>query len=190
MITTTQPRWLAPGDDDATLLRAACDGDADAFQVLFRRHVEAIHAFLRLRVGPDAADDLVVTAFATAWERRATFRADSDSARPWLYGIATMLVHRHRADEQRWQASVAAQRELFSSGSMEPITEVGAFDPALVRAIAQLAPSERDVFLLSALGELTPAECARALEITTIAARVRLHRARTRLQRLLNDGAN
>ena len=43
--------------------------------------------------------------FATAFERRVSYRAELTDARPWLYGIAANLVRRHhRAEATRYRA--------------------------------------------------------------------------------------
>ena len=54
------------------------------------------------------------------------------------------------------------------------------------RALAQLPPAERHALELIALDGLSAASAAQALGITQIALRVRLHRARSRLRRLLD----
>jgi RNA polymerase sigma factor (sigma-70 family) len=55
----------------------------------------------------------------------------------------------------------------------------------LDRALDRLAPAEREIFELVAFDELSVAEAARVAKIRPTAARVRLHRARTRLKREL-----
>ena len=71
-----------------------------AFELIFDRHFGAIHRYLHRRAGRDLADELAAETFALAFERRASCRA-SDSVLPWLYGIATNLLHRHRRAERR-----------------------------------------------------------------------------------------
>jgi DNA-directed RNA polymerase specialized sigma24 family protein len=46
-------------DSDASLIRMAVSGNANAFSGLLRRHGSAIHAYLARRGGRDAADDLL-----------------------------------------------------------------------------------------------------------------------------------
>jgi len=52
-------------------------------------------------------------------------------------------------------------------------------------ALAGLTEAEREVLLLVAWDGLTPTEAAEALGLTAVAARSRLHRARTRAQATL-----
>jgi RNA polymerase sigma-70 factor (ECF subfamily) len=160
---------------DATLLAAACVGDDEAFRALFDRHVDAIHAYAAARVGPDDADDVVVETFAVAWRRRRDFRGDADSARPWLYGIASTLVRSRRSAEQRWQQLQLRVASQSTHHDQEPALPISA---DLRAAIAGLSHGEREVLLLVALGDLTIAAAAHALGIRSVTARMRLLRAR------------
>ncbi len=56
-------------------------------------------------------------------------------------------------------------------------------------AIEKLSPSQRSVVVLRDISGWSHAEIARELEITTTTAKVRLHRARKRLQILLEEDA-
>jgi RNA polymerase sigma-70 factor (ECF subfamily) len=162
---------------DSELLGSRDDRD---FRVVFERHVDAIHAYVAARIGLADADDVVAETFATAWRERDRFRPDADSARPWLYGIATVLLRRHRAIEQRW---IAGLRHDAVQGRGVDDRDLGAgiVDPVLVLALAQLSHAEREILLLVSLGDLTVAQAARAAGIGAVAARMRMHRARTRV---------
>ena len=68
----------------------------DAFSVIFDRDFLGAHRYLSRRVGRELADDLASATFTVAFERRRGFRTESDSALPWLLGIATNLLRNHR----------------------------------------------------------------------------------------------
>ena len=68
------------------------------------------------RIGADAADDVVAETFLIAFRQRASFRPDCPDARPWLYGIATNLVRRHRRTEVR-------QLRLLARTGVDPVAE-------------------------------------------------------------------
>ena len=74
--------------------------EPEAFELIFARHFPAIHTYLHRRAGLDLADELAAETFALAFAQRASCRA-SGSVLPWLYGIATNLLHRHRRSERR-----------------------------------------------------------------------------------------
>jgi RNA polymerase sigma-70 factor (ECF subfamily) len=184
MASTTTPRGgdcdtgIAP--DDAALIQLAADGDERAFATLFHRHVRAVRGYLAVRVGAQAAEDLVVETFAAAWTAGSRFDPKFGSARPWLYGIATNQLRRHRELERSWQRSLTAEATNDVRSLADPPSEPGS-DPKLIRAMTALDPRERDVLLLVALAELKVSEAAVALGISPVAARLRLHRARRKL---------
>jgi RNA polymerase sigma-70 factor (ECF subfamily) len=182
-VTATAHRSIA--GSDAELVARAGSGEEQAFRELYDRHAGAVRGYLAGRVGPDAVDDLVSETFTAAWTAADRFDPAASSARPWLYGIATNVVGRHREREARWY-----ERISNAAARTEPREQPTAYDldPALVRAIGTLSPVLRDVLLLSALGELALAEVAQVLRIRTTTARVRLHRAR-RLVRSSLEGS-
>ncbi|MCB0879040.1 MAG: RNA polymerase sigma factor [Thermoleophilia bacterium] len=184
MTATLEPHRFSPPPSDGELLRAATTGDAAAFRHLFDRHAAAIRSYLIARLGPIAADDVLAETFAAAWVSRARFRVDADSARPWLYGIATVHAKRHQAAETRWQRASHAERQVAIGE--RPQEEIAAScSPALAQALSALSMKEREILLLVALGDLTVAMAARAVGISPVAARMRLHRARRQVARSL-----
>lgn len=187
MTTSFAPDLRRP---DAELVRASLSGDREAFRLLFERHVGAVRAYLVARLGPDAADDAVVETFTAAWGARAKFRLDADSARPWLYGIATVQAKRHRSAEQDWHRASLAERRLALAESPPEPHDPPELSRELAVGLAQLRPSEREILLLVALGDLTVAMAARAAGITAVAARIRLHRARKALTPILTAAAS
>ncbi|MGW5158991.1 RNA polymerase sigma factor [Nonomuraea wenchangensis] len=75
--------------------------EPERFGAVFDAHYAEIHRYVSRRLGPYAADDVAAETFALAFRRRRRFDLSHRSARPWLYGIATNLVSRHRRDEVR-----------------------------------------------------------------------------------------
>jgi DNA-directed RNA polymerase specialized sigma24 family protein len=83
----------------------------EAFAAIFERHFAAVHRYLARRAGAGLADDLASEVFTVAFARRASFRGHSDSALPWLLGIATNLLHNHgRAGVRRGTSPHACAR--------------------------------------------------------------------------------
>jgi len=62
------------------------------------------------------------------------------------------------------------------------VPELIELDPSLHRALRELSPLEREALLLTAWEDLTPSQAARALGVSATAFRVRLLRARRRVQ--------
>src|SRR5215472_2282116 len=113
-IAAPEPIGGEPGDD-ATVIARSLD-DPEQFAVVFRRHAPDIHRYVVRRLGPGAADDVVAETFLTAFRLRSRYSGDRTDARPWLYGIATKLVGRHR------RAEVRQYRALARTG-LDPVTE-------------------------------------------------------------------
>ncbi len=178
-------------DDAAIILRS--QQRPEEFATLFDRHAPHIHRYLTRRLGDQMADDLVAETFLTAFRRRATFQPGPHGARPWLYGIATLLVAQHRRDEARalrlWRA-VPPERDTFCHAEqVAGDVTAGALRGALTSALDALSDGDRDVFLLIAQEELTYEQVAAALEIPVGTVRSRMHRARSVLKAALG-GSN
>ncbi len=91
---------------DAAAIAAARD-DPQAFTAVFDRHFVAIHRYLASRVGAALADELAAEVFERAFDARRKYDTSYEDARPWLYAIATNLVHRARRAERRRLAAYA-----------------------------------------------------------------------------------
>src|ERR1022692_2336433 len=164
----------------------------ELFSAIFERHFAAIYGYLARRAGRDVSEDLTSTTFAVAFERRSTFIVGSDSARPWLFGIAThLLYNRMRGERRLVQATSRLRGELAAGreGSFgDPaLAADGVEDPSLARSLEALDASQRDVLLLYAWGELSYEEIALALDVPVGTVRSRLSRARARLRAELAD---
>ncbi|MGR7024611.1 RNA polymerase sigma factor [Geodermatophilus sp. URMC 62] len=143
---------------------------------------------LRRAASREDALDVVAETFATAWRRRADLPPADDEVRPWLFGIARLCLANAARSSRR------AHR--LGERLAEAMTDVVVPDPAaahedgaqlrLVReALGRLSAEDRELVTLVAWEGLTPAQAAVALGIAPGTARVRLHRARTRLRAFL-----
>lgn len=156
----------------------------DLFAQIFERHAPAVGGYTRRRIGLDAVDDVLSETFLVAFRKRASFDTKAESARPWLLGIATRVMHRHRsAEEREWRASAAesaqsvASHEDRSDAQLDASTALRDLGPR----IAALSSRERDVLLLYAWGDLTYEQIADALRIPVGTVRSRLSRVRQKL---------
>ncbi len=168
-----QPPLLSPPQGDA---RAA----AALFERLHADYERPILNYLYRLVGDSAqAEDLTQEAFTRAWNARRSL-PELDNPRAWLYRIATNLARDHfrRARLLSWLPLLGNETALTED---EP-----AGDPLeaqrMRRALRQLPPDYRVPLVLYTCQELSVAEIALALEISTEAVKQRLVRARERLR--------
>jgi RNA polymerase sigma-70 factor (ECF subfamily) len=158
----------------------------EAFAELFDRHARAVNAFAAYRVGSDDAEDVLSETFLVAFRRRTDFDLSTESAAPWLLGIASRLIRRHRAVEARqWRSFAAAVGQNVASlgGLDDAMRRVDAEREvrALRERIAALAPKDRETLLLYAWQGLSYEDIAEALGVPVGTVRSRLNRVRKRL---------
>jgi RNA polymerase sigma-70 factor (ECF subfamily) len=177
------------GASDAELVVASV-GDPPRFGEIFDRHAATVQRFLVRRIGADAAEGLLGEVFRIAFERRERYDAAHASARPWLYGIASNLLLKHRrAEARQLRACARLAAAAYPAGSGDPALE-GLVDarmlfPNLAEALEALPEGERDALLLFAWEELRYDEIAAALEVPIGTVRSRIHRARRALRELI-----
>ena len=156
----------------------AIDGP-DAFRRLFDQTYPAIVAYARRRVSPAQVDDVVAEVFATAWRRRADLDPGA-AALPWLYGVAANVVRNlRRADGRHLRLVERIEAEPVSTSRPHPADDPGA---ELRVALERLSFDDQEVLRLVAWEGLSHAEAGRALECSTNAVGIRIHRARKRLE--------
>ena len=181
---------------DAAVIVRSLD-DPEAFATLYDRHAGAIHDHVARRLGADLADELCAQTFYLAFDRRRSYDVERPDARPWLYGIVTNLIRRHRRTEVRAYRAMAradaAERAGGPAGDLDAIvSRVDATSSlrGIAAALASLSPGERDVLLLHAWEDLSHDAIATALGISPVTARTRLFRARARLRPLLRQAGS
>ena len=177
---------------DADLWRRARDGDERAFGVLFDRHARTVynHCFRRTASWSEA-EDLTSVVFLETWRRRARVDPPSGSLLPWLYGVATHVLHNHRRSLRRHRDALA--RMPAPVPEPEDADEVAARLDAerrmrrVLDAMGRLPRRDREVLILCVWEELDYAEVAEALGIPVGTVRSRLNRARGRLRGLVAE---
>ena len=171
---------------DADVIAASLD-DPVRFGAIFDRHATVLHRYLVRRLGADEADGMLGEIFRIAFEKRATYDLDRPLARPWLYGIATNLVSKHRRGEARRMRAVArlaGQRlaPVDLADRVSDVVDASAQWLLVAEAVTALPEPERDALVLHVWESLSYAEIADALGVPVGTVRSRLNRARSRLR--------
>ena len=181
---------------DERLLRAAQEGDLDAFNRLVIRHERAVfNVCLRLLRDVPLAEDAAQDTFVNAWTGIASFRGGH--VRPWLLRIATnrcydLLRVRGRRPAASLDAEPFEIEPVWSSqAETEEPPEVFALRTELAihleRALATLPDDQRLVVLLADVQGCDYHEVAAATGAALGTVKSRLSRARARLRQALRD---
>jgi RNA polymerase sigma factor (sigma-70 family) len=167
---------------DSEIIRLSLE-DPALFAELYDRHHATIHRFVARRLDGHAADDLASETFLVAFELRGRFDHSRDDALPWLYGIVTTLLRKHRRVEARaWRALEAASAERRSVEIGDDRLEAALGVRRIAGAIRRMPAGDRDALLLYAWGDLDYHAVARALGVPVGTVRSRLNRARRTLR--------
>lgn len=173
--------------DDSGIVAASLD-DPEVFGELFLRHGPRLHAYIKRRLGPPLADDLVSEAFATAFRQRARFDGRREFG-AWLWGIAAKLIARHHRQETRMYRAFARTGVDPAEDGVADVAgdraAAAALGPALAKALASLSAQERDAVLLLAWAEMSYAEIAATLGLPLGTVKAKIHRARNKLRKAL-----
>jgi RNA polymerase sigma-70 factor (ECF subfamily) len=151
------------------------------FSALFEDTYPAVrrYAYNRGLQGADV-DDLIADVFTVAWRR--LDKVPTDDPVPWLLGVARNhwrnLLRRNRRDRELVLRVVPSPEA--------PDHEISPFSAEEIRAgLATLSESDQEVLRLVAWDGLTPQQAAKVLGCAATTARVRLHRARSRLAKAI-----
>ncbi len=167
--------------------------DPQQFTEVHDRYFRPVYLYVAGRLDAQTAEDIAAETFLVAFDHRDRFDPGRGGLRPWLFGIATNLVARHRRKEVRHYRALARVEVESASDSHEcrVVASVTAqqVGPQVARALTELSRGERDVLLLVALGQLGYDEVAQALGISPGTVGSRLTRARKKLVAVISKGA-
>jgi RNA polymerase sigma factor (sigma-70 family) len=173
-----------PSDEELLVAIAAGPGALPAF---YRRHVaKVIGMGVRRFSNPEDVADFVATVFFEVLRSAGGFDPRRGGAVSWLYGLASNVA----AGMHRQQARLAEAEERLAGRSLldaddyarvEERIDASAALRRVYEAMRQLGDADRRLLELVAVDGLSTVEAARALNITPVAVRVRLVRARHRL---------
>jgi RNA polymerase sigma factor (sigma-70 family) len=186
--THPQPDAVPDPDADAVLIERSWR-DPDCFADVFDRHYGEIHGYAARRLGAGLADDVASETFLIAFDKRLRYDTTQPDAGPWLYGIASNLIARHRRREvRRYRAFARAGATDAVDGHADRVAgrlDARALRARLAAALVEVSDRDREVLLLVAWAGLSLEEAARALGIPAGTARSRLHRARQKTRAAL-----
>jgi RNA polymerase sigma-70 factor (ECF subfamily) len=162
--------------------------------LLFEAHHDRIYRYLlRLVRNPAEAEDLTQETFLRAYRRGDSLR-DPEAVRGWLYRIATHVCLdrlRQRKSHPAVQADEVTGQlppAVSASPSMLEVVERKETSACVQRCLDFLPDHYRAVILLHEAHGLTAPEIANFLGISLFTVKIRLHRARHKLQQVMEQG--
>src|ERR1700719_3462593 len=189
---------MSPSQEtDEDLMARFARGDADAFEVLYRRHELRVFRYLHRNLRNEAGANDLMQEVWFAVVRNAVSYQPTAKFTTWLFTIAhNRMVDMIRATSRLQSLDVGDTAggdgpsllvSLAADSKLEPPAEVQSQHQAaaLLNAVAQLPPEQRSAFLLQAEGELSVEEIAAATGSGFETVKSRLRYARAKLRQLL-----
>lgn len=175
---------------DFELAQAAASGRTEAFEELYQRHYRRVYSLcLRMVANPTEAEDLTQEVFVQLFRKIGSFRGES-AFTTWLHRMTVNQVLMHfRKRGVKLEQTTDEGDELLNvvqAGTERPQAMPVVDRIALDRAVAQLSPGYRSVFVLHDVEGYEHEEVAKMLGISVGTSKSQLHKARMRLRDLLN----
>ena len=156
----------------------------DRFDRVYAANLSAILGYaVRRCADPADAADVAAEVFLVAWRRLDEVPAGEE--RLWLFGIARRVLANHQRG--RLRRNRLADRLRSELATQPRSTLHDDTHAAVIEAMNQLSPRDREVLRLAAWDGLTPAEIATLENVPAATIRSQLMRARNRLRESLRD---
>jgi len=188
-------RFRGNEQEETKTIRQAQQGDAGAFERIYRLHSRRVYALcLRMVGNPTEAEDLTQEAFLRVFRKIKTFRGESAFS-TWLHRLVLNVALMQLRKKKFAGASLDEMTETDEERAA-PSREVGAPDLLLTglidrvnlqRAVEQLPPALKIVFVLHYIQGYKHHEIAEMMNCSVASSKGYLHRARKRLRDLLRE---
>lgn len=180
---------------ESDAIRLAQQGDAAAFERLYQLHSRRVYSLCLRMVGNTAeAEDLTQEAFLQLFRKIATFRGESAFS-TWLHRLAVNVVLMRLRKKSAVETSLeeVTEPDEESGGprrdfGMPDLRLTGSIDRVnLQRAVEQLPPGYKAVFVLHDVQGYEHNEIAEIMNCSIGNSKSQLHKARMRLRELLQE---
>lgn len=177
---------------DFDLAQAAARGDMRAFEMLYERHHRRVYSLcLRMLANATEAEDLTQEVFIQLFRKVGSFRGES-AFTTWLHRLTVNHVLMHfrkkgvKYEKTTEEGEIGEIQDIIQSIGERPrfVDRI-----ALDKAISELPPGYRTVFVLHDVEGFEHEEVADMLGVSVGTSKSQLHKARMRLRDLLNKKA-
>jgi RNA polymerase sigma-70 factor (ECF subfamily) len=187
---TEKVETQAPQDSDYELAQQAARGDMRAFEQLYERHNRRVYSLcLRMTGNTSEAEDLMQEVFIQLFRKIGSFRGES-AFTTWLHRLTVnqVLMHFRKRGVRLEQTTEDGETPVqIVMGTENPNAMPIVDRIALDKAIEQLPPGYRTVFVLHDIEGHEHEEIARMLGCSVGTSKSQLHKARMRLRELLRQ---
>lgn len=153
--------------DDNTLLQQARRGDKQALAALYRRYLEPIYQFARLRVNdPQLAEDITSTTFFKLVMGIKEGKGPNRNVRGWLFKVVRHEIYRVYGSTQQSLPIETLDQWVADDSAPNPESQVmqQADRQTLRDALAKLSPDQQEVLLLRFDQQLSLQETADVMD--------------------------
>lgn len=174
---------------DYELAQAAGRGDMKAFETIYERHHRRVYSLcLRMVANATEAEDLAQEVFIQLFRKIGSFRGES-AFTTWLHRLTVNHVLMHfrkrgvRLEKTTEEGEIGEIQDYLQAAAERPrfVDRI-----ALDKAISELPPGYRTVFVLHDVEGFEHEEVADMLGVSVGTSKSQLHKARMRLRELLN----
>lgn len=180
----------APKATDYELAQAAAGGDMSAFEQLYERHHRRVYSLcLRMMSNTAEAEDLTQEVFIQLYRKTGSFRGES-AFTTWLHRLTVnqVLMHFRKRGVKMEQTTDDGETPVQIVQGTEDPSRMPIVDRiALDKAISQLPPGYRTVFVLHDVQGHEHEEVARMIGVSVGTSKSQLHKARMKLRGLLRQ---
>ena len=176
---------LTEVDSDQEVITRVLAGNRDSFAVLIQRYSDPLYRHaLGMTGSPDVAEDILQTSFIKAYNHLGEVRGRFDA---WLFRIVANGCKDWLKNIRRTHVSYEEDDQPSSYATPDEDLDRTELRMDLDDALAQLAPSLREAFIMKHVEGRSYEEMADLLGTTVGALKMRVHRARESLQALLQE---
>lgn len=187
-VAAAKPKVDYKSSSDYALTRGAARGDAEAFEELYRLHHRRVYTLcLRMTQNEAEAEDITQDVFIVLLHKAGDYRAEA-SFTTWLHRMTVNQVLMHF---RRKKAKREEQAEDDPEESAAPHHPAGSRPAQMIDritledALSRLPPGYRAAFVLHDVEGYEHEEVARLLGCAVGTSKSQLHKARTKLRKLL-----
>jgi|SRR5271157_3441714 len=198
---TSGAHYILSEQHDNEIIKSILDGNTDEFEILLKRYDAYIFSIVSKHLPPEMIEEAAHEVFIRIYKSLPSYRAES----PFKYWISKIAVRycydfwreRYKSREMpmssltdehsKWVETVVSEQSMESFEKGEMLKESR---EVLQWALGKLTAEERMIITLLHLEELPVKEAADLLGWSTINVKVKAHRTRKKLRKIISELLN